>query len=113
MSLTSFLNKSDERCFNDALLRLIAAEIRLQSGKLDEDMILPTYFRRRFYYNGEYMPYAAPVKMILSKATMNEARQIVAEGSSFHLETYSEIRSWLQKRLPELKSGCLTAIADM
>jgi hypothetical protein len=108
--LTMFLNKSAERRFNDGLVQTMAVEIKLRSGGINEHMILPTYYKREFYDQGEYLPYDAPVRMVMPKAALAEAQEIVAEGSRLNLSGWVEIRMWLQQRLPELKAGCLAPI---
>lgn len=50
--LKKFINKADERIFNDRLMVLTCVEISLKSKSIDGEIILPTYRNRGVWYGG-------------------------------------------------------------
>jgi hypothetical protein len=44
--LKRFINKAEERRFNDALMRMTIVEIKLRSGDINEHTIMPRYYNK-------------------------------------------------------------------
>ena len=98
--LSKFINKAYERPFCDALVQLIAVEIKQKTGDFDEHMILPAYFKHRIddgVFGYSYEP-SAHIDDMLSKDKLAECRQIIKEGRLLGFQNYQEIKNWLMKR---------------
>lgn len=92
--LSSFINKSHERRFNDSIMRAVITEIKLKSGDFNEEMILPRYFNKATKYNGEVYAKSAAIKELMPKKAIEQAKALVAKGSSINLEI-TQIANWI------------------
>ena len=106
--LSSFINRSHERRFNDSIMRLIITEIKLQSGEFNEEMILPRYFNKPTKYNGEVYSKSAAIKELMPKKAIEQAKNLVAKGSSMNLEI-TQIANWIVEET-EINKGSVAAL---
>lgn len=75
-NISKFINKAKELRFNDALMNVVITEIRLKSGVLNEEMILPRSSNKGLYYNGEFYEQSAMIKDLLENMAEIDEQEI-------------------------------------
>ena len=108
-NLAVFINKSEERIFNDSLMNVAATEISLKSGAINNQMILPRYYNRSCEYEGEVYERCGIIQEVLPNKALKELNVLVAAGSSLDFESKSALRVWIQKETG-INDGSLSAI---
>lgn len=93
--LEKFINKSDERIFNDRLMILTCVEISLKSNAIDGELILPRYRNYGVWYEGEYYPFAAQIKTLMPKKAFQELNLLINEGSKIDFKNKAQIKNWI------------------
>lgn len=71
-NLAKFINRANERVFNDSLMRVVVVEIKLKSGQINEEMILPRCYNKAIVYDGETYNKCAQIKDLIPKQMCNE-----------------------------------------
>lgn len=107
----AFINKSHERVFNDSIMRLIIIEIKLKSCDFNEQMILPRYFSGDTTYKGEVYKKTASIEDLLSKKAVQQAKELVKNGSSINFKNTNEIRNWICDEA-QINNGSLAALFE-
>lgn len=97
-NLASFINNANERIFNDRLIILTVTEIKLKSGDINEEMILPRYYSKDCLYNGEKYESAGMIKDVIPKAALSELKQLIIEGSNADFKSVAEIKNWIHEK---------------
>ena len=93
--LAKFINNAKERIFNDTLMKLVGIEIKLKSGNLNEEIILPRYYDKGIWYNGEYLERCGMIKNILPRKALEQLKELVRMGAKIDFETNSAMRNWI------------------
>ena len=93
--LSSFINKSHERRFNDSVMRMIVVEIKLKSFDFNEDAILPRYFNKSTEYNGELYEKSVKIKDYMPKKAIVQAKELIKKGSNITFENVQGIQNWI------------------
>lgn len=93
--LKKFINKSDERIFNDRLMILTCIEISLKSKSIDGELILPTYRNRGVWYGGEYYRYSAQIKTLMPKKAFEQLNLLIETGSKIDFNNKTQIKNWV------------------
>lgn len=95
IDFAKFINKSHERVFNDTVMRIIITEIKLKSGDFNEFMIIPRYFNKSTFYQGEEYKYSAKINELLNKKAVQQAKELVRKGSSIDFDSVEHLRNWI------------------
>ncbi len=95
--LAIFINKANERRFNDALMMVIIIEIQLKSLNFNEDMILPRYFNKSVKYLGEIYERSAFIKDLVNKKIIGQIKKLIETGSSMDFKNTAAIKNWISK----------------
>ena len=111
VDLAKFINRSYERRFNDALMKLIIIEIQLKSGDFNEEMILPRYFNKSTVYQGEVYKKCAIISELLSKKSILQAKELVKKGSLLDFKNTEQLRNWISDETG-INSGSLSALFE-
>ena len=111
IDLAKFINKSHERRFNDALMRLIIIEIQLKSFYFNENMILPRYFNKSVEYQGETYLRSAFIKDLLSKKAIIQTKDLIKKGSKIDFKNTEHLRNWISEETG-INSGSLAALFE-
>src|SRR5574344_812252 len=93
--LKKFINKSDEKIFNDRLMVLTCIEISLKSKSINGELILPTYRNRGVWYGGEYYPFSAQIKTLMPKKAFEQLNLLIEAGSKIDFENKTQIKNWI------------------
>jgi hypothetical protein len=93
--LSYFINKSHERRFNDSVMRMIIVEIKLKSGELNEEAVLPRYFNKGVEYDGEVYEKSAVIKDFMPKKAIEQAKSLIKKGSLICFENKESIMNWI------------------
>jgi hypothetical protein len=93
-SILKFINNGKDQRFTDALVKLMLIEIRLKSGSINEDMILPAD-SGNCVYDGVIYRKSDIIKIRLSKQTLSELQNIVLIGSEMAFENVAQVKNWL------------------
>ena len=109
--LAKFINKSHERRFNDALMRLIIVEIKLKSFDFNENIILPRYFNKSVEYDGEIYLRSAFIKDLLSKKAIIQTKELIKKGSQIDFKTTEHLRHWISEETG-INSGSLASLFE-
>ena len=109
--LAKFINKSHERRFNDALMRLIIVEIKLKSFDFNENIILPRYFNKSVEYDGEIYLRSAFIKDLLSKKAIIQTKELIKKGSQIDFKTTEHLRHWISVETG-INSGSLASLFE-
>ena len=107
--LAKFINKSHERRFNDALMKLVIIEIQLKSFYFNENMILPRYFNKSVEYQGETYLRSAFIKDLLSKKAIIQTKDLIKKGSKMDFKNTEHLRNWISEETG-INSGSLAAL---
>ncbi len=97
-NLAAFVNKANERIFNDRLIILAVTEIRLKSGGLNEELILPRYYAKDCVYNGERFERAGRIRDVMPAKALAELKALIVEGSKKDFKNNSQIKNWIHER---------------
>lgn len=108
-TLKSFIEKAQERCFNDFFLRVIFLEIKNKSETIDPYMILPRYRggdgggdRKGEHlhqaYLGEVYRYNSCITNYVPQKVYQEAVLLVKHGAKQSFKNYSQIMVWIQEQ---------------
>ena len=108
-NISKFINKAQEQRFNDALMNVVITEIRLKSGILNEEMILPCN-NKGIYYNGEFYEQSAMIKDLVPQKALLELKALVETGSKLNFENKQQIKNWIVNET-EIKD-CSLAVFD-
>lgn len=95
--LAKFINKSHERRFNDALMKLVIVEIKLKSFDFNENIILPRYFNKSVEYEGEIYLRSAFIKDLLSKKAIIQTKELIKKGSQIDFKNTEHLRHWISE----------------
>ena len=109
--LAKFINKSHERRFNDALMRLVIVEIKLKSFDFNENIILPRYFNKSVEYDGEIYLRSAFIKDLLSKKAIIQTKELIKKGSQIDFKTTEHLRHWISEETG-INSGSLASLFE-
>ena len=109
--LAKFINKSHERRFNDALMRLVIVEIKLKSFDFNENMILPRYFNKSVEYEGEIYLRSAFIKDLLSKKAIIQTKELRKKGSQIDFKNTEHLRRWISEETG-INSGSLASLFE-
>lgn len=93
--LEKFINKSDERIFNDRLMILTCIEISIKSKGIDGELILPRYRNYGVWYDGEYYPFAAQIKTLMPKKAFEQLNILIEAGSRIDFKNKTQIKNWI------------------
>ena len=93
--LGKFINKSDERIFNDRLMILTCIEISIKSKGIDGELILPRYRNYGVWYKGEYYPFAAQIKTLMPKKAFEQLNLLIEAGSKIDFKNRTQIKNWI------------------
>lgn len=94
-NLKIFINKAQERIFNDYLMNLAVLEIQLKSKTLNETMILPRYYNKSIIYNGVVYERSAMIKDLVPKKALEELKKLILSGSAIVFKNKVEIKNWI------------------
>ena len=111
IDFAKFINKSHERVFNDTVMRIIITEIQLKSNDFNEFMIVPRYFNKSTFYQGEEYKYSAKINELLNKKAVQQARELVKKGSSIDFNSVEHLRNWISEETG-INSGSLAALFE-
>jgi hypothetical protein len=109
--LAKFINKSHERRFNDALMRVVIIEIKLKSFDFNENMILPRYFRKSVEYQGETYLESAFIKDLLNKKAIIQTKELIKKGSQMDFKNTDHLRNWISQETG-INNGSLAALFE-
>lgn len=76
-------------------MRVLITEIKLKSGEINEEMILPRYYNKGIAYNGEFYKKSAMIKDLLPQKALIEIKTLTVAGSALDFETDAEIKNWI------------------
>lgn len=93
--LKKFINKSDERIFNDRLMILTCIEISLKSKSIDGELILPTYRNLGVWYGGEYYHFSSQIKTLMPKKAFEQLNLLIEAGSKIDFKDKTQIKKWI------------------
>jgi hypothetical protein len=111
IDFAKFINKSHERRFNDALMKLIIIEIELKSFDFNENMILPRYFNKSVEYQGETYLRSAFIKDLLSKKAIIQTKDLIKKGSKTDFKNRDDLRNWICEETG-INNGSLSALFE-
>lgn len=109
--LAKFINKSHERRFNDALMKLVIVEIKLKSFDFNENMILPRDFNKSVEYEGEIYLRSAFIKDLLSKKAIIQTKELIKKGSQIDFKNTEHLRHWISEETG-INSGSLASLFE-
>ena len=109
--LAKFINKSHERRFNDALMKLVIVEIKLKSFDFNENIILPRYFNKSVEYEGEIYLRSAFIKDLLSKKAIIQTKELIKKGSQIDFKNTDHLRNWISEETG-INSGSLASLFE-
>ena len=109
--LAKFINKSHERRFNDALMKLVIVEIKLKSFDFNENIILPRYFNKSVEYEGEIYLRSAFIKDLLSKKAIIQTKELIKKGSQIDFKNTEHLRHWISEETG-INSGSLASLFE-
>lgn len=93
--LKKFINKSDEKIFNDRLMLLTCIEISLKSKSIDGELILPRSGNHGVWYGGEYYRYSAQIKTLMPKKAFEQLNLLIEAGSKIDFNNKTQIKNWI------------------
>ena len=93
--LAKFINKADERRFNDTLISVLVLEIKLKTGEINPQMILPRYHSEHIIYNGEYHAFHGKIGDVMPKKALRQIQQLAQKGASLDFAKHTDILEWL------------------
>lgn len=111
VDFAKFINKSHERVFNDTVMRIIITEIKLKSGDFNEFMIIPRYFNKSTFYQGEEYKYSAKINELLNKKAVQQAKELVKKGSLIDFDSIEHLRNWICDET-NINQGSLAALFE-
>lgn len=111
IDFAKFINKSHERVFNDTVMRIIITEIKLKSGDFNEFMIIPRYFNKSTFYQGEEYKYSAKINELLNKKAVQQAKELVKKGSSINFDSIEHLRNWICEET-NINQGSLASLFE-
>src|SRR5574344_1642853 len=91
--LKKFINKSDERIFNDRLMVLTCIEISLKSKNIDGELILPRYRNHGGWYGGEYYPFSPQIKTLKPKKAFEQLNLLIKASSKIDFDNKTQIKN--------------------
>jgi len=94
-----FINKAEERRFNDALMRMTIVEIKLRSGDINEHTIMPRYYNKGCRYDGMFYEQSGTIKQIMPQKALSQLKAVIKEGSKIPFFDKSEIKNWLVDKI--------------
>lgn len=111
IDFAKFINKSHERVFNDTIMRIIITEIQLKSSDFNEFMIIPRYFNKSTFYQGEEYKYSAKINELLNKKAVQQAKYLVKKGSKINFKNTEHLRNWISEETG-INSGSLASLFE-
>lgn len=111
IDFAKFINKSHERVFNDTVMRIIITEIKLKSGDFNEFMIVPRYFNKSTFYQGEEYKRSAKINELLNKKAVQQAKELIKKGSKMDFKSTENLRNWISEETG-INSGSLASLFE-
>lgn len=94
-NFSKFINKAQERIFNDCLINVVVLEIQLKSKEINKEMILPRYYNKSIVYNGQVYDRSAMIKDLVPKKALEELKALIIVGSETDFENKTQIKNWI------------------
>ena len=79
-------------------MRLCVEEIYLKSGNINEDMLLPRYYDKGIWYNGEFYNRCGHIKDIIPKKALFQLKELVKIGSKIPFTSKTSVKNWIKEQ---------------
>lgn len=96
-NLSKFVNKAEDQIFTDYLMRILVLEIKLKSGEINKEVILPISANKSIVYAGEVYEKSTMIKDFLPKKALKELNELLDMSIEVTFNDKAEIKNWIRK----------------